>query len=506
MLDDLGQVLLVSPVLLKELRTDLFILVESNSHQTLRNAVLCSTVCAGMVWLYTCSAVDIILIKNTLCPAEFSGCCATADTQSAPAALTAYAARRWLARNAAGVKAVRSYVYIPETCVSIPAYLSLISCLPALEDVILTLPELVPHELHCLLEALAWWPRLRVLALYVHKIGPGNYNAEGEAPQPCPCVFAKLRSLRKLRLSAREVQSHTMAGVVEALVSLTGLAELELNLQSSVVPAALGQLKGLRSLVLSDLRDGVFMAGCLELPKLERLMLLRCFSADAEVLPGVSALQSLTSIEFEYGQAPRFFDQHLVQLRRLQRIIYHACWVSGGYACLWLSRLPADMGTLRSSLLHLRCRDIQLPQFPLALTQLVALEHLDASWNEFAMAPAGITALSRLTELVLGRRFEGNDMLQQHEQRPLDVRALGDLSAFPALCRLELTFCKVMLCESMLGAVRHTSLASIAFIGTHPAPESAPVFLQLSQALRQVGRGSVLSFDDCLSGSDSDSE
>lgn len=110
-------------------------------------------------------------------------------------------------------------------------------------------------------------------------------------------------------------------------------------------------------------------------------------------------------------------------------------------------------------------------QFPLALMQLVALECLKVEGNEFAELPAAITALLRLTELTLGRNINQMDFLQLPVMRPLDVRALGDLSSFPALCKLTFEYCEVRMCESMLGAVRHASLASLAFQFAHPAPE-----------------------------------
>ena len=357
---------------------------------------------------------------------------------------------------------------------NILAYMGLVSCVPALEDVELCLPDpLIPKDLDCLLEALAWLPRLRALVVYVEDIGEddtdsdfdSNSSSDDEAHQPCPdtSAFAKLRSLTKLALSCGKKDSYTVAGVVQSLVSLTGLAELELGLpQSIVVPAALGQLKGLRSLELSYIRPCVFSVGCLELPNLASLEFASCHFAEAMV-PGVTALQSLTRITFSRGRGPPFFDHQLVQLPRLQCIVYKNCWLPDGGACMWLSRLPADMGSLTSALRQIRLRGLGLTHFPLALMQLVALEHLDAESNEFAALPAAITALSRLTELVLGRGFDG-DMLQQHTKRPLDVRALGDLSAFPALCRLSFSYCEVMLCEAVLGAVRHASIERIAFI------------------------------------------
>ena len=131
-------------------------------------------------------------------------------------------------------------------------------------------------------------------------------------------------------------------------------------------------------------------------------------------------------------------------------------------------------------------------QFPLAL--LVALRCLKAGGNEFAELPAGITALSKLTELSLGRTIDDWDPLQLLERRPLDVCALGDLSGFPALCELSFSCCEAKMCPSMLGAVRHASLGSISFRSAHPASECALMVLRLSQALKELRRGSVLKF------------
>ena len=363
--------------------------------------------------------------------------------------------------------------------------------MPALQTVDLRLPRpLVPTELGCLLNALSWLPRLQTLDLSVDNIDADDYS-DDEASQPCPdaSAFAKLRSLTKLRLSFGGADTYTVAGVVDALVSLTGLVQLELGLpRSTVVPAALGQLKGLRSLVLCNLRLCDFEAGCLELPNLTRLDFDCCSFLDLDTLPGVTALQNLISIIFAYCQGPHFFDRQLVQLPRMRELNYHACETGG--ACQWLSQPSADMGSLASSLRYLACSGVGLTQFP-ALTQLVTLERLDLRDSEFAVVPFAITALSRLSELLLGRWF-CDYALHQCKTRPLDARALGDLSAFPALRELDFSHCEVMLCESMLGAVRHASLSSIAFHVSHPAPECALMVLQLSRALGRLGRGSVL--------------
>lgn len=73
------------------------------------------------------------------------------------------------------------------------------------------------------------------------------------AASGCASAFAQLRSLTRLALRHGRVVPYTLADVVGALVPLTGLAELELGiLRAAVVPAALGQLKGLRSLELEQ--------------------------------------------------------------------------------------------------------------------------------------------------------------------------------------------------------------------------------------------------------------
>ena len=136
----------------------------------------------------------------------------------------------------------------------------------------------------------------------------------------------------------------------------------------------------------------------------------------------------------------------------------------------------------------------ELTQFPLALTQLAALECLRADRNELLELPAAITALSRLTELTLGRLAPHEDPLQLRETRCLDVRALGDLSSFPALRVLAFASCEVTVCCSISTAFHHASLASMSFRLAHPAPGCALTVLLLSNGLRGMGRGSVLTF------------
>ena len=112
--------------------------------------------------------------------------------------------------------------------------------------------------------------------------------------------FAKLRSLTELRLPVGQEEFYPLADVVRALVSLTRLAELNIIYpQPAVVPAALGQLKGLQSVDFLALSSCVLEAGCFNLPKLLSLEFTGCHIEDAAGLASVPALPSLTSIEFQ---------------------------------------------------------------------------------------------------------------------------------------------------------------------------------------------------------------
>ena len=309
-------------------------------------------------------------------------------------------------RNAGRVKLIRTRTVGMEASV----WIGLVSCLPALQDVQLSLTTpLIRDALGCLLEALARCPRIRALDL-----DTGEYDVRDVAdktsywPFPGAATFAKLHSLTKLTLALKKEDRFCLADIVSGLVPLTGLAELCVWAQQpDVVPAALAQLKGLRSLALQCFNPLVFEAGCLDLPGLLSLNFGDCrFKEDAQTLPGVTALLRLTSIEFPTHQKLFVFDPQLVQLPRLQRLDISPRDICQAVYCddsPGLFRLPADMGTLRASLLHLRITFLGLPHFPLAVTQLMALKSLNASENHCAELPGGITALSGLTELRLGR-------------------------------------------------------------------------------------------------------
>ena len=201
------------------------------------------------------------LLRFVLTAADFM-CCATADGRRR----AARAARRWLARYAAGVKRISNQegsdeCYVTECDAPASACARLVSCLPALESADLRIyGPLDQDNVGCLLEALASCTALRALDLFLRPDHPVH------APQPVPAsgcapAFAKLRGLTKLALTLCDKYPYTLAEAIGPLLSLTGLVNLWIQQYCSyvspdaVVPAALGQLKGLQILQMDDLRS-----------------------------------------------------------------------------------------------------------------------------------------------------------------------------------------------------------------------------------------------------------
>ena len=292
-------------------------------------------------------------------------CHGLAEGQSGPALLAACAARHWLARNAA---TVTRFCRIHTEMRSALACTSLVSCLPALEAAELCLPRsLTSGDLSCLLEGLAWCPRLAALSLRI----PGYAGDDARQALPSMAALTKLRSLTRLGLS---FGIYTFASVMDTVVFLTGLTELTVDTrQPAVVPAALGQLEGLQALRLCGLKPCVLEAGCLDLPNLLRLEVVACSFEDASVLLGITALEGLTHIKFSGCQVLPFFPQ-LLQLTRLEHLAFdtHAPRYP----------VPALANVRCLNLAHLDLLGHGLPHFPTAVTQLVALEYLDARGNE----------------------------------------------------------------------------------------------------------------------------
>ena len=147
-----------------------------------------------------CACFQVSFLCAVACDAEAFDVRGTADKEGGPAVVAACSARRWLARNAAGVKLVHGY-----RLAAASACTNLVACLPALEDVRLRLPA--SEDLGNLLEALAWCPRLTALDLCIDDEGDDDadvdpysyeYDEEDMRRFPDAPAFAKLHSLTKL--------------------------------------------------------------------------------------------------------------------------------------------------------------------------------------------------------------------------------------------------------------------------------------------------------------------
>ena len=197
--------------------------------------------------------------------AEVVCCCGTTDGESEAAP----GARRWLARSAAAV----TDLHAENEHTTAAACTSLVTCLPGLERVHLQLSKnTAPNGLGLLLEALASCPRLECLGLSLVYMDGFKEQLHPTTVLHSLAPFARLRSLTKLTLNVNEGDFGPLVDAVHALVPLTGLAELTIEcMQDAVVPAALGQLKGLRSLSFYGFRSCVLEAGCFDLPNLQSL-------------------------------------------------------------------------------------------------------------------------------------------------------------------------------------------------------------------------------------------
>ena len=431
-------------------------------------------------------------------------------------------ARRWLTRHAAAAKVLTAKVNgLSQTTLDCFDFLLLL--LPGLEAVIVTFydgaladesdddntvgvwSESLDHTLYALAQC------IRLQALQLHY----PVHDEGILPSfpiaSLACAFAKLTTLVRLDVSLSEYEDPTSVGpgMLGVVASLTGLTELRLHVyhepgtpqERSFVPASLSALRQLRRLELGHLHGLRLEAGCLDLPDLASLTFDHCRFADTPVqLPGMYILSRLTSLAFLSCDGLRSLcDYGLKWLPRLQSLVcVSGKWDRHGVAGGVGSNLPAGMGTLRPTLLRLDLSGVNLRSFPLAVTQLTALQCLQASENSFAVVPDEITALGRLETLELGRRGKPVDnLLRGAPVNDIDASALGDLSPFPLLCTLSFARCKVMLSGTFVAAAGHGRLANLLFGNAHPAPECMPEVLQLWRDLQRQGRGGVLQLKEC---------
>ena len=114
----------------------------------------------------------------------------------------------------------------------------------------------------------------------------------------------------------------------------------------------------------------------------------------------------------------------------------------------------------------------------------------------FEQLPEGVSALTALEELRLGRHAAG----ELEIGGSLDARALGSLAGFPNLCELGFSCC-VLICPSFQASAAHPRLKRLQLDTSYPAPgPSCMAFLGFVYDLLQQGRPGVLELIDGVEG------
>ena len=275
-------------------------------------------------------------------------------------------------------------------------------------------------------------------------------------------LFGNMTHLRSLDFSLW-TDSHEMPPTVgledcvSVVSALTRLHKLRLCIYVddavSVLPAYIAALRDLRMLELVGFLRLLCAPGWADLPNLETLHLEDCgvHGGGEHAFPGLAALISLTHLRFNDVSTLVRWPSALWCLTRL-RVLEH--FVNFNYDPPQAA-LPPACSQLRG-LQELYLKGQGYHSFPSVITQLTALSSLCLEKSCFEVLPAGITALASLVNLSLGHRGLG-------EPGDLDVRVLGDLSAFPRLTNLELYHCAVTSSCTFADAANHPMFESLVF-------------------------------------------
>jgi len=264
----------------------------------------------------------------------------------------------------------------------------------------------------------------------------------------------------------------SLAHLVAGLAGLPRLRALYLMVENvgmdATLPASVSRLAQLTSLRLREFHGLRCEPGWARLPALVCLHFERCvFAGDGEAaLPGVDALAALTSLELEGCPSLRLLPASLWRLTQLRRLV-HDC---GGQwdlarvprAALPVAGLPA---TGLASLTSLCLTGHDLRAFPPGVLAAVRLTHLDLSHCCFEQLPEGVSALTALKQLRLGRHPPGKLEIGG----AIDARALGSLAGFPALSSLSFANCSVLLCPTSQAAAAHPRLEQLQLETSYPA-------------------------------------
>jgi len=340
-------------------------------------------------------------------------------------------------------------------------------------------------------------------------------NGEDQVPDTFGQDLAGARTLEELHLAvlcmgAVNFDMPPSAHIAYLVAGLAGLSRLRaLTLQSQLIrmaaplPACLSRLAQLTSLRLSGL-DGLRCApGWARLPLLASLKFDSCtFAADGEdALPGMDSLAALTRFDVLGCRSLRVLPASLWQLTQLRALAHmgnRSMSVQSPRSELPVAGLPALGAPCFASLTSLSLAGHNLPVFPAGVLAMSCLKHLDLSHGCFEHLPEGVTVLTALEELRLGRYADFRNGLQCMTGGSLDARGLGSLAGFPCLRRLSFNNCCVLFCPSIQAAAVHPRLERLRLRSSYSARgPSWLAFLNFVGSLLQQGRVDVLNIVNC---------
>jgi len=288
--------------------------------------------------------------------------------------------------------------------------------------------------------------------------------------------------------------AHLVAGLA-GLPRLRALAVMVGNIDmDATLPACVSRLAQLTSLRLCGF-DGLRCApGWARLPALVSLEFEECvFAGDGEAaLPGTDALVALTSFTLWKCPSLRLLPAslwRLPQLLRLSHLLQDPDVGGVPRGALPVAGVPAGGAPCFASLTHLTLSGHNLAVFPPGILAAVRLAHLDLSLCCFEQLPVGVSALTALTELRLGRHAAGGLEVGGR----LDARALGSLACLPKLRILSFANCSVLFASDFQAAAAHPRLERLELETSYPAlGPSCMAFLGFVYDLLQQGRPDVL--------------
>jgi len=434
-------------------------------------------------------------------------------------------ARRWLHRHGRAVKCVRVLVLGAERREDAPGrdldatrLSSLLAGLPALASLgclhlradLRSRPTAaaVRAFLAGAARAIARCARLQTLLLHITLRG----GLAGQVPKALVRRLASARSLEEVTLcfDARHEADRlkwpatpSVACLVADLAGLPRLRALGLDVMNvrteATLPASVSRLAQLTSLSLIGFRGLRCAPGWARLPALVCLELGECAFAGAgeAALPGMDALVSLTALNVWFCPSLRVLPTSLWRLTRLHVL---AVWGEprrrGGLprAELPVAGVPAARAPCFDSLVSLTLAGHNLRAFPPGILGMTRLGILDLTCSCFERLPEGVSVLTRLGELHLGR----HPLQWLAIGGALDARALGSLAGFPWLTSLVFTNCCVEFAPGIRDAADHPRLEVLQLRTAYPAAgPSSRAFLAFVRGLLQQGRNRALRLRGC---------